>query len=206
MIIDAIIGIVIVVVGLAAVLYSFQKGNEVNSFTIRSDESMEIAENWMNNMRACDGALAYSTSNDSEYYDLMNQAVLKVQSEQDGQSDEDLKEDFNFKYTFSGNIKLSDGSSQTLNKTLTGWNKYKEYSSSSKYKIETSTPIYLMATSLNTGLKYLIKAEFAKSSDITDDTVFDPERRINVSVTSLSNGNNKTRAINLYSYIYVVEN
>lgn len=205
MIIDAIIGIVIVVVGLLAVLYSFQKGNEVNNFTTKSDESIELAETWMNNMRSCDGALAYSTSNNSEYYDLMNQAILKVEDEQDGQSDEDLKEEYNFKYTFSGTINLSDGSSQTLNKTITGWNKYKEYSSSSKYEEETSTPIYLMATSLNTGLKYLIKAEFVQSSDIEDETVFDPERRINVSVSSLASDDNKTRTIDLYSYIYVVE-
>lgn len=205
MMIDAIIGIIIVVVGLAAILYTYQKGNEVNVFTTRSDESIELAETWMGNMRACDGALAYTTSYDSEYYDLMNQAVLKVKDDQDGESDDELKDDYNFKYTFSGSATLSDGTSQTLNEDITGWNKYKNNDTSSNYSIRNSVPLFIKATSFNTGLEYLIKAEFVKSSDITADTVFDPERRINVSVSSLTSGSSKTRTINLYSYIHVVE-
>lgn len=205
MMIDAIIGIIIVVVGLVAILYTFQKGNEVNSFTTRSDESIELAETWMNNMRACDGSLAYSTTDDSKYYDLMNQAILKVKNDQLGQTDDALKEDYNFKYKFSGSVSLPEGGSQTLNEEITGWNKYKVNSSSSDYKIDTSEPLFIKATSLNTGLNYLIKAEFVKSSDITDDSKFDPERRINVSVSSLTDGSSKTRKIKLYSYIYVVK-
>lgn len=206
MMIDAIIGIIVVVVGLVAILYAFQKGNEVNSFTTRSDESIELVETWMSNMRACDGALAYSIDYDSEYYDLMNQAILKVKNAQDGQTDDALKEDYNFKYTFTGSVSLPEGGSQTLNDEIVGWNKYKDNASSSEYEIDTSEPIFFEATSLNSGLKYLIKAEFVKSSDITDDSEFDPERRINVSVSSLTDGSSKTRTINLYSYIYVVEN
>ena len=203
--IDAIIGVVIVVVGLVAVLYAYQKGNEVNVVTTRSDESIELAETWMGNMRACDGSLAYSTDNKNVYYDLLNQAVLKVKADQDGKSDDDLKEDYNFKYTFSGDATLADGTSQTLNDDINGWNKYKNNDTSSNYEIKSSVPIFLVATSLHTGLQYLVEAEFVKSSDITNGTDFDPERRINVSVSSLTSGSSKTRPINLYSYIYVVE-
>lgn len=208
MMVDALVGITIVIIGLVAVLYAFQKGTEANSFATRSDESIELSETWMNNMRACDGALVYSTSYDSEYYDLLNQAVLKLEVGQEGKSDDTLKEDYNFKYKFSGSVNNSEGVSQTLNKTITGWNKYKYNDNSGDY-ITTDdagvSALLLEATSLNTGLKYLIKAEFVKSSEITDEDKFDPERRVNVSVSSLTNGYSKTRTINLHSYIYVVE-